>query len=285
MNLRDVLVILDGGAGSDERLRVAVSIARQHQAYLSAVFLQGNGIGESQSGLSLPRVALMAGSSVSFASRFTEPAIPAETAEQRFRDQFRRCGSEGEWHSLDRPDTAELIQIARMADLVIMGQIHPNSRNGPKCRPEEVVIECGRPVLMIPYIGTFGHIGRRVMVAWDGSRSAVRALNDALPVIDDADEVTLLTVRTRPRSSTGHNHSSADRVARHLGRHGIVVQAEDTLRGTNTVCDVLLSRAADFSVDLIVAGANRHSPLREALIGGVSRGLFQHMTVPVLMSH
>jgi nucleotide-binding universal stress UspA family protein len=64
-----------------------------------------------------------------------------------------------------------------------------------------------------------------------------------------------------------------------------VVRIDETIRGDSTVHDVLLSRSVDLAVDMIVAGAYHRSPLREAMIGGVSRGLLQHMTVPVLMSH
>jgi nucleotide-binding universal stress UspA family protein len=71
----------------------------------------------------------------------------------------------------------------------------------------------------------------------------------------------------------------------HLERHGIQARAEETLRGDLTISDLLLSRAADLGADMMIAGVYHHSKLREALIGGVSRGLLRHMTVPVLMSH
>jgi nucleotide-binding universal stress UspA family protein len=80
-------------------------------------------------------------------------------------------------------------------------------------------------------------------------------------------------------------HPSLDRIVRHLGRHGIPARIEETVGSDVPVTDLLLSRAADLDADLIVAGAYHHSRFREALIGGVSRGLLDHMTVPVLMSH
>ena len=113
----------------------------------------------------------------------------------------------------------------------------------------------------------------------------MRAINDALPVISDAEVVTVMSVRVRVRDLE-HHHRPLERIVRHLQRHGIAVRADQTLRGSNSISDVLLSRAVDLSVDLIVAGACHHSPLRDALIGGVSRGdVPPHMTVPVLMSH
>jgi nucleotide-binding universal stress UspA family protein len=137
---------------------------------------------------------------------------------------------------------------------------------------------------MVPYIGTFVQVGRRVLVAWDGSRDAVRALNDALPVIATAEEVVVMTVHTHDKD-VELGRSATERIIRHLARHGIVAHVDQRLRSNTAISDWLLSRAMDFYVDLIVAGACRHSPLRDAVIGGVSRDLFQRMTVPVLMSH
>src|SRR6266568_138565 len=103
-------------------------------------------------------------------------------------------------------------------------------------------------------------------------------------VIAEAKTVIVMTVRT-DEASAERIRLSLERVVRHLARHGIPAHPEDALRGDIPISDVLLSRAADFDADLIVAGAYHHSPLREALLGGVSRELLQHMTVPVLMSH
>ena len=121
---------------------------------------------------------------------------------------------------------------------------------------------------------------------WPGTarREAVRALHDALPLIAKAEAVTVLTVRSR-EASFERDAPALHRVVRHLGRHGIPAQHEEALRGDLPVAEVLLSRAADLDADLIVAGAYHHSQFREALVGGVSRELLDHTTVPLLMSH
>jgi nucleotide-binding universal stress UspA family protein len=284
MSLRDVLVFLDTRAASQERLRLAVRLAEQHRACLSAVFLEDDYIGELPSGLSIPRVALMAGTAIPIATNPSHAAIDTAAVSQACRTL---CSSKaaGEWYSLNQPNMAKLVRLARTADLVIMGQINPHTRGGARYKPEEIIGACGRPVLMVPYIGTFDHVGRRVMVAWDGSREAARALNDSLPIIDTADTVTVLTVRSHPKTADERLHAENDRIVRHLAQHGVTARVEETLRCSNTVFDVLLSRVADYSIDLMVAGATLHSRLRDVLIGSVSRGLFHHMTVPVLMSH
>jgi nucleotide-binding universal stress UspA family protein len=150
-------------------------------------------------------------------------------------------------------------------------------------RPDHVVTAAGRPVV-IPYAGTFARIGRRVLVAWDGTREANRALHDALPLFGNAEAVTVMHVGTQ-EADMDRVRPWLERIARHLQRHGVKAQPEESPRGGIPISDVLLSRAADLGADMIVAGAYHHSQLRETLLGGVSRDLLDHMTVPVLMSH
>jgi nucleotide-binding universal stress UspA family protein len=285
MSLKDILVLLDGGTASDGRLRLATNIARDQHACLSAAFLQHSRAPGYLFGLDVPRLELVSGLPALSAPDIPRSAALAEIAEQRFRDSLRSFRVKGDWYPLAHVDTDELIALARAADLIIIGQINPDARPPvPAWKPEELVVSCGRPVLMIPYIGNYTEVGRRVLIAWDGSQEAARAINDALPVISTAEVVTVMTVRARVKDLERH-HQSLERIVRHLTRHGIAVRTDQTLRGSNSIAEVLLSKASDLAVDLIVAGAYHHSPLREALIGGVSREIFQHMTVPVLMSH
>ena len=123
-----------------------------------------------------------------------------------------------------------------------------------------------------------------MLIAWDGTREAARALNDALPLLAGARTVMVMTVLAH-QGEFERAHPGLQRAVRHLERHGIPARAEQAMRGDLAVSDVLLSRAADLGADMIVAGAYHHSQLREALLGGVSRELLQHMTVPLLMSH
>jgi nucleotide-binding universal stress UspA family protein len=285
MKLRDILVVLDAGAASEGRLKLATNIARDHRAHLDATFLPPDDeAADFPPGLGVPRRGLIASPPVSNVIDISRSAMLTGATEDRFRDHLRLSRIEGKWHLLDRANMAELISLAQAADLIILGQINPDARSAPALRPEKIVVACGRPALLVPYVGTYAQVGRRVLIAWDGSREAGRALNDALPLIGNAEAVTVMTVRARERDFEG-DRPSIERIIRHLARHGVVARSDEVLRGGNAISDVLLSRAADIATDLIVAGAYHHSQVREALIGGVSRGLFQHMTVPVLMSH
>ena len=199
MSFRDILVFLDGGDASEGRLQLATKIARDHGACLSAVFLQNGQATGLRPRFAAPWLGLVTGPPTSGAIVTSQISEPADIAEQQFRDCLRSLKVEGDWHPLSRADTGELITLAQAADLVIIGQVKPDARPAPTWRPEEIVVCCGRPVLMVPYVGSYTHVGRRVLVAWDSSREAVRALNDALPLIHGADEVTLITVRARAR--------------------------------------------------------------------------------------
>jgi nucleotide-binding universal stress UspA family protein len=284
MKLRDILVFLDGGSAAEGRLQLAINIARDHEACLSGVFLQNGQVTASPRGHPAPWLELAAGPLIPGAIATSQNAMLADNAEEEFRERLRSLRIEGDWHVLERANASELITLAQAADLVVIGQTKPGARKAPAWRPEEIVVCCGRPVLMVPYVGNYPKVGRRVLVAWDGSREAVRALNDALPLIRGAEEVTLMTVCARPKDLDPTNGSTGS-VVRHLARHGITGRPTQALHLGGAISDELLSRTVDLAADLLVAGAYHHSQLRESLIGGVSRELFQHMTLPVLMSH
>jgi nucleotide-binding universal stress UspA family protein len=136
--------------------------------------------------------------------------------------------------------------------------------------------------LIVPAVGRFERVGRRVLVAWNASREAARALGDALPLLVDAQAVTVLSIGST--ATIDNEHRGAD-VTRRLARHGITATAAASIAKDADVGDVLLSRAADHGADLIVMGAYGHSRTREWLLGGAARHLLRHMTVPVLMAH
>jgi nucleotide-binding universal stress UspA family protein len=256
MSLSDMLVCLDASGASEARLKLALRLAHRHQAFLTGAYVLDSG---------------------------TDAAARAEQVEQRFREATRLQGTHSEWRLIDGPNTDDVITLAKSVDLAILGQ-YSGSANGSGLRPDDIATACGRPLLVVPYVGEFVTVGQRVLIAWDGTREATRALNDALPVIEGAESATVMTVMSQERELP-RVHAELRQVVSHLDHHGVAAKAEETLRGDMTISDLLLSRAADLGADMIVAGAYHHSPLREALIGGVSRDLLRHMTVPVLMSH
>ena len=265
MDLSDILVCLDASEAGASRLKLALHLARQHGSFLTAAYVL-KPVGKSVFGQADPTMD------------------HAERAEERFQEALRLNGLRGDWRLIDGPDTTEVTEMAKSVDLAILGQYSPHDHNGTGLRPDEVATACGRPLLIVPYIGGFNAVGENVLIAWDGTREATRALNDALPLIETAKSATVMTVVAREKEAN-HAHAELKRIVAHLERHGVPAKAEEAIRGDLSISDLLLSRAADLGADMIVAGAYHHSPLREALVGGVSRDLLRHMTVPVLMSH
>jgi nucleotide-binding universal stress UspA family protein len=144
------------------------------------------------------------------------------------------------------------------------------------------LFDSGRPMLVVPYIQREGLKLDRVLVCWDGSRNASRAIADALPFLERAKAVDVLVVgKGRDR---GDEIPGAD-IAQHLARHSLNVDLKRIVAADTDVANTILSYAADSSADLIVMGGYGHSRLREFVLGGATRGILQTMTIPTLMSH
>jgi nucleotide-binding universal stress UspA family protein len=147
---------------------------------------------------------------------------------------------------------------------------------------EQVVLSSGRPVLVVPYIGWTKTLGERITIAWDGGRESARAVADALPLLKKAKAVTVLVIN--PEKGNHGEEPGAD-IALHLARHGVNAEVRRARFDDVDTGNAILSQVADLSSDLLVMGAYGHSRLRELVIGGVTRTIFEEMTVPVLMSH
>jgi nucleotide-binding universal stress UspA family protein len=283
MGFKDLLLQVDDSRGRESRLNLAVDIARRQGAQLTGLF--------ALEPLDLSGLVAPSGADIATVQALDE--IRERYRAQRraagdrlragFDDATRRAGIASEWRALEG-DPAELaIHEARYADLFILGQSDPDEPLSRADIPGAVLLGAGRPVLVIPFIGSES-VGRNVLVAWRTTREAARAVNDALPFLTTAERVTVLTINPE-RDGDGEPDRSTAEIARHLARHGIKAEASHIDAADIEVGEALLSRAADLDNDLIVMGGYGHSRLREFALGGTTRALLQHMTVPVLLSH
>ena len=172
-------------------------------------------------------------------------------------------------------------RIARRFDLAIVGQVEPDGSPIQAMISESTLFELGRPMIIVPYVQTAPLKLDRIMVCWDGSRPATRAIADARPFLKRAENIEVVSV-TSERGKQ-HDIEGAD-MGRHLARHG-KVEVTHVMRGELDVEDALLSHAADLDADFMVMGGYGHSRLREFVLGGVTRSILRTMTVPTLMSH
>jgi nucleotide-binding universal stress UspA family protein len=172
--------------------------------------------------------------------------------------------------------------IARRFDLSVVGQTEPDRPTPEELIIESALFESGRPVVVVPYIQKQGLKLDRVLVCWDGSRTATRAIADSLPFLTRAKAIDVITV------TDGHAKSDeipgAD-IGHHLTRHGLNIEVKRIVAPDVDVPNTILSYAADCSADFLVMGGYGHSRLREFVLGGATRGILSSMTVPALMSH
>ena len=172
------------------------------------------------------------------------------------------------------------------SDLAILSQADADAvdRRSVQDLVERVVLQSARPSLVLPSIGRFATVGQRVMVAWDDSREAARALADALPLLRGAETVRIVSWNEVGEAADDSRRPRLDALNRWLLWQGVT--AEAAIETTQIdIADAMLSRAADMSADLIVMGAYGHPRWTERMLGGATRGLLSSMTVPVLMSH
>lgn len=278
MPIRDVLVHLSDDGHFDGRLDTAVAVAENFDAHLI--------------GLYAPPAPYLPGY---ISPYFTNEMLrenreckekAGKDAETRFDQRIRQAGIRAEWrHATNGGGGGGASSVAsqgRYADIVIVGQRDPDApqyKNGEDLA-EEVTMNSCRPVIAVPFAGEFKTLGRRVLVAWNGSREAARATHDALPFLTQADKVMVLGV-----NAPGEEHIPGADISTHLARHGVGVEIHNRALDDVSVGDAILNAAFDYGADLLVIGAYGHSRLRELVLGGVTRHLLRHMTIPVLMSH
>lgn len=275
MALKDILVHVGNARGAKAAVAAAAALADRHSAHIVGLGIRPP--------VDMPRYASV---------RLPESVIEImearekellDSAEEVFNSTTAHAGLQdrSEWRSALGNPPEVLGLHARYADLTLVAQHEPSGGDSRFADlAEDVLVSSGRPLLAIPYIGAVGGVGEKVIVAWNASREAARAVADAMPILDRAREVEIFIARDNDIGDL----PGAD-IAAHLARHGIDVTVYETPANDVSVGDALLNRAAETGTDMIVMGGYGRSRFREFVLGGVTRHMLQHMTVPVLMSH
>jgi nucleotide-binding universal stress UspA family protein len=280
--IKDIVVNLQLGEGGGPAADYAASLAGAFAAHITGIAFVYDAI------IPLSGVGYISAEVVDAQRRDNEAA--AKAAIGRFAAATARAGvlAEPRLLNTDLADAGrQFSRIARGFDLAVVGQTEPGTNAVEEMIAESALFEAGRPVIFVPYIQKAPLKLDNAMVCWDGSRSAARAIADAMPLLARAGRVEVVTVaseRGKQDEIQGADIQGAD-MGEHLARHGLNVEVNRIAGGDIDVADALLSHAADSGADLIVMGGYGHSRLREFVLGGVTRGILRSMTVPVLMSH
>ncbi|MDF0492324.1 universal stress protein [Bradyrhizobium yuanmingense] len=209
----------------------------------------------------------------------------AEAALAVFKSEAANAGISYTCHALGAipADAAgSLGEMARLHDLNVVLQPDPAQGSFDNDVPSEILFRAGGPVLFLPYTFRGAFKAKRIGICWDGSRVAARAMRDAAPFLARAEEIVIITVNETDDVS---GEASASGLARHLGRRGLSTRTVSLTATRADIQPIILSLAADESLDLLVMGGYGHSRLQERVLGGVTRAMLEAMTVPTLMSH
>jgi nucleotide-binding universal stress UspA family protein len=279
MGFKDILVHIDSTHASAVRLRLGLALARRFGARLSGLHVVPD-----------PDVPpYFKPSAVEHVVKiYRERALEAAAlAEINFREATKKAiDIVTVWHSVEGDMARLLAERARFADLLLLGQA--DTENPPTISAfslrEKVVVNAGTPVLVVPTSAVSDDIGRHVLVTWDSSREAARAVHDAMPLLQTAKRVSLLVVDP---DRQGHFHLTANaaEAAAHLARHGVPTEPTEIPSAGQSVADVLLAHVTNLGADLLVMGAYGHPRLLEFVLGGTTQDLLDRAAVPVLMSH
>jgi nucleotide-binding universal stress UspA family protein len=279
MGYKHLLVHVDAGDRAEERIRLAATLARRWDASLTGLFAESDTLGHSLVGKRSPQ----------------QFGKAVQRAGAVFEAIARTHRVDAEWWQLP-PGELDLGGVAahycRYADLSILGQPETKGAHVPDDFAAQVLLQSGRPVLLVPSTGHFEDLGRRVLVGWNGSREGARALHDALPVLSGAEKVLLLATQSPPgrRAEPAQEKPHPD-IVRHLARHGVAVEYQAAYLHDGTVgasgvdaLNHLLNVSAEFGADLVVMGARGRTTVPFPLPSRSTREKLRSMTAPVLLS-
>jgi nucleotide-binding universal stress UspA family protein len=275
--IKDLVVNLTVGADRDPAAQFAISIAATFEAHIA-------GIAFAYDPVITPTV--MDGLSAAWVdTQRTENRAAAQEAVDRFEAAAKREGLSAEHRIIEASLGGAANQfgsIARRFDLSVVGQMDPERMRPDDLLIESALFESGRPMVLVPYIQKDGLKLDRILVCWGGSRSAARAIADALPFLWRGKTIEIVMVASG--SGKADELPGVD-LGEHLARHDLDVKVKRLVATAVDVSNVILSYAADCAADFIVMGGYGHSRLREFVLGGATRGILESMTVPVLMAH
>jgi len=272
---RDVLVHVDGSEAGRRRVQFAVDLATRTSARLS-------GLHVTPAAEVPPRYK--PGRVAEAASRISARlAVEARAAAAIFSEEAARHSAEFRWFTAAGDVVQGITDRARYADLVILGQYEWQgaAERHPLPIAHSVVLQCGRPVMVVPAIVEPSGFARTA-VAWDGSREAVRAVHDALPLLRLSRSVEIVTMIG---PSAEDNAVDANSLAAHLGNHGVKVATNVLSITTAKEHDALRDQIVEGQYDLLVMGGYSHAMWRQFIFGGATQAILLSSKIPILVSH
>lgn len=272
---KTILVHADDSPAMDARLRAAAELANAHEAHL---------VGAAATGMSFAAYAVLGGwMALMPEDEFNALRLQGQKCLDRYIERARQHGVESlEGHLVEDDNGAALLLQSRYADLIVVSQDGPGAST-VRGLPQYLALHGPRPVLAVPASYGGAPMADIIVVGWDGSVPALRAISGALPLLKRARMVHLVLVNPEREPGLHGEEPGAD-MALYLARHGVPVEV--VVEQTNLPAgEALLRLAHARDAGLVVAGAFGHSRYREIVLGGATRILLEHATLPVLFAH
>ncbi len=277
MALKDILVHMDSSPAAPDRLDYAIRLAQKHDAHLAVLYVVAiapiHQYTEADLGPEL----------IEAHDRFMRESAAA--AKNIFDHKTTAAGIAAEWRQAEGAVPEMVTLHGRYSDLVVVGQRMKDRLDAGAAPelPDHVVLDAGRPAVVVPHAKLPETDSERVLLAWNAGRAAARAANDALPILEAAKEVLILSINPEP-GIMGHGELPGADIATHLARHGISGEVVQVTADRTQVADELLRQIAAFNADFMVMGSYGSFRLRELVFGGVTRRILDTMTVPIYLS-
>ena len=261
MTLKSILVVMQGGPGDQTRLAEAFAIAKPHDASVAALHVKPTpAIYVGSPGVEIPAAIIDA--------QIQEIDSTANAIEGAVKAQAAKAGVAIEWRCEEGDEVSTAGVHARYSDLVVAS---PDLAR-------DLVFVSAAPVLAFPDAAKPG-VPKRLLVAWNGSREAARAVWDAAPLMGMVKNVDVLVGDPPGERPIGQD------LGRALARHGINVDVRERLSNGADIGGILLEEARTSGADLLVMGAYGHSRFREWVLGGATEEALSEAKIPVLLSH
>lgn len=278
MSYKTILAVLQGQEDAGRVLDCALPLATRFSAHL---------IGVHAEAIPIPYVTPMGFPDTDFIAASAEANLQRSAGIRKlFETRAAREGVSCEWQAMESvsgDSAVGALTVARACDLIVVQQSDPDSASGSLANVEALLFESGRPVLFVPYAIPVDTSFRKVLVAWNGTQQAARAVFDALPFIREAEETEILSLDAM---DTGHQDGAVAGVdiAAALARHGAKVIFASQPSGDIGIGEAISNRIADGGAQLLVMGAYSQSWLKQFFFGGATRTLLQSMSAATLMS-
>jgi nucleotide-binding universal stress UspA family protein len=270
MPIKDILVYVDNDEDCDKRLDTGVSLCNVFDAHLSGVYIKQR--------ISIPAYAGVYMPVEVYETNDKETSKLLDEAKARFTAKTSAAGINSDFSDYDGDVSYQLGLASRYADLLVVPQRLPDKFDlNPYYQLPDILLGASCPVLLLPDALAVSLPPQRVVLAWDGGRESARAFKAALPMLGKVKKIDVLAVSPEQGAETA--------IAQHVNRHGFEVEVHEVDGGHFDVGEILLEQAKALDSQMIVMGAYGHSRIRELMLGGTTRHVLDHTSLPVLFSH